>query len=231
MGLLKTAINLFNRPGFLSGFRKQKYALREGNFRATPRKQLMRPSHLTESNDFRIFLITKFEELSKRTFFLEECSKWKYKSTKYSLVVFSKVVALALSLSFEDFFLKPLISSSNLLLAWWAVFWAMWQGHPKSFTEGIFFWSLTINDLYLPTFTEVLSTPSAIQLANEISCFSNAPLTDWNIPYAVADFLRHMSKKWVTTLSSLSKLQAYLHQIILLLRGLFFLSFDHYYHQ
>ena len=63
MGLLKTAINLFNRPGFLSGFRKQKYALREGNFRATPRKQLMRPRHLTESNDFRIFVITKFEEL------------------------------------------------------------------------------------------------------------------------------------------------------------------------
>ena len=77
-------------------------------------------------------------------------------------------------------------------------------GASMNFTEGFFFWTLTINDLCLPTFTKVLLTPSAIQFAHWIPCFSNAPLTGLNIPYAVADLLRHMSKIWVTTLCSSS---------------------------
>ena len=155
------------------------------------------------------FWLQNSKNSQSRFFFLKECSKSKYKSTKNPselkppLGVFSKVIALVLSLSFEDFFLMPLISSWNLLLEWQAVLWAIRHGRPMSFTEGIFFWISTIYDLCLLMFTKVLSTPSAIQFAHGMSRFSNAPLTD-GIPSVIADLPRHMSKKWVTNLCSSS---------------------------
>ena len=152
-----------------------------------------------EFNDFRIFLITKFEAWKEsRFFFWEECSKWKYKSTKNSSELkpsfrcFLQSYCIGASTIIWRFFLETIDFLFKLVGSKMGSIMGNITGASLSFTEGFFFWTSAINDLCLPTLTEVLSIPSAVQLTHGISYFFNAPLTDWNIPLAISDLLRHM---------------------------------------
>lgn len=56
-----------------------------------------------------------------------------------------------------------------------------------------FFLASILSKLCLPTFTDVLSTPSATQLSQGILLAAIALSMEENMPTAVADLLRHMS--------------------------------------
>ena len=76
----------------------------------------------------------------------------------------------------------------------------MWHGQPIKIICSFFFVASTIKDLCLPTFTDVLSTPNAMQLLQGISYLVIAESMEQNIPADVEDLLRHISRNFVTTL-------------------------------
>ena len=76
----------------------------------------------------------------------------------------------------------------------------MWPGQPIKTICSFFVLASPIKDLCLSTFTDVLSTPVAMQLLQEVSYLVIAESMKQNIPADVEDLRRHIPRNVVTTL-------------------------------